>query len=111
MTLEECRGKWKVSARERVWRFFEKRGLRQELGEELRGLEEALNHDPAMILRLLRERRVVAARIPVRRYRLRIGGVWWRLTFAVDADNCEILFLDVEKRDEESYKKLRRRLR
>jgi len=109
--LEECRGRWKVSARERVWRFFEKRGLGRGLEEELRGLEEALNRDPGAVLRLLRERRVVAARIPVRRYRLRIGGVWWRLTFAVDADSCEVLFLDVEKRDEETYKRLRRRLR
>jgi len=34
-----------------------------------------------------------------------------RLTFAIDADSCEVIFLDVEKKDEETYKRLRRRLR
>ena len=31
--------------------------------------------------------------------------------FVVDAAACEVLFLDVDRRDEETYKRLRRRLR
>ena len=67
-------------------------------------------------MRLLRERkldelRLERRRMVLRRYRLRLGGVWWRLVFVVDASSCEVLFLDAEKRDEETYRRLGRRLR
>ncbi len=91
-------------------------GLAGELEEWRRSLEESLNRDPGGVLRLLRERkldvlRLGERRMVLRRYRLWLGGVWWRLLFVVDATACEVLFLDVDKRDEETYKRFRRRLR
>ena len=116
MVLEECRGWWRVKLDEDVKEFFEERGLGEELEEWRRGLEEDLNRDPGAIMRLLRERKVDELRLGerrmvLRRYRLWLGGVWWRLVFVIDATACEVLFLDVEKRDEETYKRLWRRLR
>ena len=77
--------------------------------------EESLNSDPQAIHRLLRERKigetmVADTRVPVRRYRVMLGNVWWRLVFVVDVSACEVVFFDVEKKDEETYKRLRRRL-
>ena len=116
MTLEVCRGRWRVVLHEDVVELFRRRGLYEELRVWRRELEESLNRDPETIMRLLRERkldelRLEGRRMVLRRYRLWLGGVWWRLVFVVDASGCEVVFLDVEKRDEETYKRLGRRLR
>jgi mRNA-degrading endonuclease RelE of RelBE toxin-antitoxin system len=114
--LEECSGKWRVIIDPDVEEFFRRRGLLEELRKWAKELEEGLNQDPGVAARLLRERKLSGLvlgeqRVVLRRYRLWLGGVWWRLVFVVDATACEVLFLDVEKRDEETYKRLRRRLR
>ena len=116
MVLKECSGKWRVVLDPDVEEFFEERGLQGELEEWRRSLEESLNRDPGAVMRLLRERkldelRLEGRRMVLRRYRLWLGGVWWRLVFVVDVTGCEVVFLDVEKRDEETYKRFRRRFK
>lgn len=114
--LEECQGKWRVVLDPDVEEFFKKRRLHRELEEWRNGLEESLRRDPGEMLRLLREKkidelRLGSQRMVLRRYRLWLGRVWWRLVFVVDVAACEVVFLDVEKRDEETYKRLRQRLK
>ena len=106
---------WRVVLGERVVGFFKKRGLAGELERWRCELEENLRSDPQAVHRLLRERKigeavVAGTRVPVRRYRVVLGNVWWRLVFVVDVSACEVVFFDVEKRDEETYKRLCRRL-
>ena len=110
--LEECRGKWKVVLDPDVEAFFRERGLQEELEEWRRSLEESLNGDPGTVMRLLREpviRRIKGAN--VRRYRLYLSGRGFRLLFIVNARKCAVVFMAAEKRDEETYRRLRRRLR
>jgi len=109
--LEECRGKWRVVASPSVERVLRKRRLLEEFKRWARELEEELNSDPEALRRLLGEPIVARRGGPVRRYRLWLGGVWWRLLFAVDASRCEVVFIAVDRRDEETYRRLRRRLR
>ncbi|HIC99418.1 MAG TPA: hypothetical protein EYP08_07285 [Pyrodictiaceae archaeon] len=70
---------------------------------------------PQAIHRLLRKRKigetmVTDTRVPMRRYRVILGNVWWKFVFVVDVDACEVVFFDAEKKDEETHKRLRRRL-
>ena len=110
--LEECRGKWRVVLDPDVERFFEERGLREELEEWRRELEEGLNRDPGEIMRLLREPVIGGAGpLKARRYRLYMRGQGYRLVFAVNTRLCMVYFMAAEKRDEETYRRLRRRLR
>ena len=53
---------------------------------------------------------VTDTRVPMRRYRVILGNVWWKFVFVVDVDACEVVFFDAEKKDEETHKRLRRRL-
>ncbi len=46
----------------------------------------------------------------VRRYRLNLSGGSFRLLFIVSGAECIVAFIDVERRDEETYRRLRRRL-
>ncbi len=110
--LEECRGRWRVVVDPEVEEFFEERGLRGELEEWKKGLEEDLNHDPGAVLRLLREPVLShAGPLKARRYRLYLRGKGYRLVFAVNTRLCTVHFMAVERRDEETYRRLRRRLR
>ena len=109
--LEECRGKWRVVLDRDVRAFFEKRGLGGALEEWRRGLEESLNRDPGEAMRLLREPVIGhAGPLKARRYRLYLRGKGYRLVFAVNTRLCTVYFMDAEKRDEETYRRLRRRL-
>lgn len=111
MTLEECQGRWRVTVLPSVEKVFRKRRLMEELRGRTRRLEEELSRDPETVWRLLEEPIVARRSGPVRRYRFRLGGVWWRLLFAVDASRCEVAFIAVDRRDEETYRRLRQRLR
>jgi len=76
----------------------------------LRSLEEELNADRARIYKLLGEAVVAETPLgPVRRYRVSTPAGWLRLLFVVDARNCLVVFTDVLLRDEETYKRVRRR--
>ena len=79
---------------------------------ELRGLEESLNSDRQAITRLMREPVIAETPLgPVRRYRLSTPAGWLRLLFVIDVDGCSIVFTDAQLRDEETYKRVRRRRR
>ena len=111
MVLEECRGKWRVVLDKDVRAFFERRGLGSALEEWRRSLEESLNKDPGEVMRLLREPVIgYAGPLKARRYRLYLRGKGYRLVFAVNTRLCIIYFMAAEKRDEETYRRLRRRL-
>ena len=110
--LEECRGKWRVVLDPDVEELFKRRGLYEELRGWRRGLEEDLNRDPGAALRLLREpviRRIKG--VNVRRYRLYLSGKGFRLLFIVNARDCVVIFIAADKRDEDTYRRLKRRLR
>ena len=109
--LEECRGKWRVVASPLVEKVFRKRGLLEAFRKWLEELKKELNNDPEAIQRLLREPIVARHGGPVRRYRLWLGKVWWRLLFAVDVSRCEVVFIAADRRDEETYRRLWRHLR
>ena len=111
VVLEECRGKWRVVLDPDVVEFFEERGLQGELWEWRRELEESLNTDPGTIMRLLGEPVIGhAGPLKARRYRLYLRGKGYRLVFAVNARLCVVYVMAAEKRDEETYRRLRRRL-
>lgn len=85
MVLEECRGRWRVVLDRDVVGFFEERGLKQELEEWRRSLEEDLNKDPSVVLRLLREPLLGrAGPLKARRYKLYLRGKGYRLVFVVN---------------------------
>lgn len=110
--LEECRGRWKVILHSDVVEFFDRRGLGRELEEWRRSLEESLNRDPGEIMRLLREPvlyEVDGAKR--RRYRLYLRGVGYRLVYVIYPTLCAVYFLLGEKRDEETYMRIKRRRR
>ena len=109
--LEECRGKWRVILDRDMRAFFERRGLGSALEEWRRSLEESLNKDPGEVMRLLREPVIgYAGPLKARRYRLYLRGKGYCLVFAVNTRLCIIYFMAAEKRDEETYQRLRRRL-
>ena len=109
--LEECRDKWRVILHRDVIEFFEERGLLGELVEWARGLEESLR-DPGEIVRLLREPVLYSVDgLKRRRYRLYLRGKPYRLLYLVNAKSCLVVFLLAAKRDEETYRRLKRRRR
>ena len=110
-TLRSCHGRWRVVAWPSVEKVFEKRRLLNEFRERLQELEKDLNSDPGAIQRMLREPIVARHLGPIRRYRLWLGNVWWRLLYIIDVSECKIVFLYADRRDEETYKRLHRRLR
>lgn len=110
--LEECRDKWRVVLHEDVVEFFERRRLRRELEEWRKELEESLNKDPGEIMRLLR--RPILYEIDGakrRRCELYLRGVGYRLVYIVYPTLCAVYFLLGQKRDEETYMKIRRKRR
>ena len=108
--LEECSGKWRVVLHEDVVEFFERRKLLGEIVEWARRLEESLNRDPDTIMRLLREPVLYSAGgLKRRRYRLYLRGKPYRLLYVVNTRNCLVVFLLAAKRDEETYRRLKRR--
>ena len=108
--LEECRGKWKVVLDPDVVEFFEERGLQEELEEWRRSLEESLNEDPGEIMRLLREPILYEIDgVKRRRYRLYLRGTGYRLVYVVYPTLCTVYFLLGEKRDEETYVRIKRK--
>ena len=108
--LEECRGKWKVVLHEDLIEFFEKSGLRQELEEWRKRLEKSLNEDPGEIMRLLREPILYEIDgVKRRRYRLYLRGTGYRLVYVVYPSLCTVYFLLGEKRDEETYARIKRK--
>jgi len=110
--LEGCRGRWRVALHEDVMEFFERRELHGELEEWRRSLEESLNSDPEEIVRLLREPVLYnVGGLKRRRYRLYLRGKPYRLVYVVNARRCMVVFLLAAKRDEETYRRLRRRKR
>ena len=109
--LEACRGKWRVVLDRDLQVFFEKRGLGSALEEWRRSLEESLNKDPGEVMRLLREPIIRRIRgVNVRRYRLYLSGIGFRLLFILNNRSCIVAFIGVEKRDEETYRRFHRRL-
>jgi len=83
--LEECHGRWRVVLDDDVVAFFEERGLRRELEEWRRELENSLNSDPRAVERLLREPVLYGIRgLKRRRYRLYLRGRPYRLLYVVN---------------------------
>ena len=112
MVLEECQGRWRVILHRDVIEFFERRGLLGELEEWRRSLEESLNKDPGEIVRLLREPILYSVGgLKRRRYRLYLRGKPYRLLYVVNTKSCLVVFLLAAKRDEETYRRLKRRRR
>ena len=110
MTLEECRGRWRVLLDDEVIDYFSRRRLLEELENWRRELEDSLNGDPQTITRLLREPVVYEiGGVKRRRYRLYLRGKPYRLVFLVNVEKCIIVFLLALRRDEETYKKMKRR--
>ena len=110
--LAGCRGRWRVFLDPDVVKFFEKRELLGELQEWRRELEESLNRDPAEIVRLLREPILYEVDgVKRRRYCLYLRGKGYRLVYIIYPTLCTVYFALSEKRDEETYKRLRRRRR
>lgn len=73
-------------------------------------LEDSLNGDPQAITRLLREPVVYEiGDVKRRRYRLYLRGKPYRLVFLVNVEKCIVVFLLAPRRDEETYKKMKRR--
>jgi len=110
--LEECYGRWRVDYQplldiiRRQWPAAVER-----VSSKLRELEESLNSERDAARRLLREPVVAETSLgPVRRYRVSTPAGWLRLLFFVDIDSCTVVFTDVELRDEETYRRFRRRL-
>jgi len=107
--LRECLGRWRVVLHRDVIEFFERRGLGWELEEWRRSLEESLNKDPGEIMRLLREPILYEVDgVKRRRYRLYLRGVGYRLVYVVYPTLCTVYFLLGEKRDEETYMRIKR---
>ena len=107
--LRECLGRWRVVLHRDVIEFFERRGLEWELEEWRRSLEESLNKDPGEIMRLLREPILYEVDgVKRRRYRLYLRGVGYRLVYVVYPTLCTVYFLLGEKRDEETYMRIKR---
>ena len=110
--FEMCRGRWRVVLHGDVVEFFERRGLLGELEEWRRSLEESLNSDPGEIMRLLREPVLYEVDgVKRRRYRLYLRGKPYRLVYVVNVRRCLVVFLLAAKRDEETYRRLKRRRR
>jgi len=109
--LAKCFGRWRVDAGpvlhvlRSAWP-----GAVERVRSELKSLEEELNTDRERIRRLLREAVVAETPLgPIRRYRVSTPAGWLRLLFFVDAKNCLVVFTDVQLRDEETYRRVRRR--
>jgi len=110
-SVRDCFGKWRVAVDEGVQKFFEGYGLSGELEEWRRHLEEELNIDPNAIFKLLKEPIIIEiGKVKWRRYRLYLKGNPFRLLFAISMQRCLVLFKFVEKRDEETYKRFKRKL-
>lgn len=110
--LEECFGRWRVYS-EPVLAVLQAGwpSAVERVRAELQSLEQELNSDRGRVLRLLRESVVAETPLgPVRRYRVSTPAGWFRLLFVIDVENCLIVFTDVQIRDEETYKRVRRRL-
>ncbi len=109
--LEKCFGRWRVSA-ESLFSVLRSRwpSAVERIEEELHNLETELNTDRNKIYRLLSESVVAKTPFgPIRRYRVSTPAGWLRLLFIIDIDNCLIVFTDVQLRDEETYKRIRRK--
>lgn len=103
IVLEECRGKWRVVLHKDVIEFFEGKGFLVEL-------EESLNKDPGEIMRLLKEPILYEVDgVKRRRYSLYLRGVGYRLVYVIYPTLCAVYFLLGEKRDEETYMRIKRR--
>ncbi len=109
--LAKCFGKWRIDMEPVIpvlrssWPSAVER-----VRSELRSLEVELNTDRTRIYRLLGEPVVAETPLgPVRRYRVSTPAGWLRLLFIVDVKNCLVVFTDVLLRDEETYKRVRRR--
>jgi len=112
LRLEECRGRWRVVLDDEVVDFFARRKLQSELEEWRNELEDSLNGDPQAIARLLGEPVVYElGGLKRRRYRLYLRGEPYRLVFLVNVEKCIVVFLLALRRDEETYKRLKRRRR
>jgi mRNA-degrading endonuclease RelE of RelBE toxin-antitoxin system len=110
--LEECLGRWRVVLHEDLVKFFKRRGLERELEEWRKSLEDSLNGDPEVIMRLLREPILYEVDgIKRRRYRLYLRGKGYRLVYVIYPTLCAVYFLLGEKRDEETYTRIRRKQR
>ena len=110
-SLDQCFGRWRVDARpvlsvlRSMWP-----GAIERVRRELESLEEELNADRSRIYRLLAEPIVAETPLgPVRRYRVSTPAGWLRLLFIIDVEECTVVFTDVQLRDEETYKRVRRR--
>ena len=104
-----CFKKWKVILEDQVLKFFEKLGLLSEVEAWKKELEDELNGDPKAIFKLLKEPIIYeVGGIKRRRYRLYLRGQPFRLVFVINTSSCVVIFTKVAKRDEETYRKLKR---
>jgi len=110
-----CELGWRVRWTKDFRQYFRRRGIWREVREFLKNLERELRRDPDSTLGKLRREAVIAHVLsggrerPLRRLRLYVRGVGFRLGFIVRDDTCRVWFLLAEKRDEETYKRFRRR--
>ena len=111
-SVKRCFGRWRVEVSRGLLEQLESENpaLAERLKKLVEEMAASLNTDSQAILRLLRE--PIVARIedvPLRRYRL--GD--YRFYYVVDAENCRVVFLDLEVSYHRgrTYRDLRRRRR
>ncbi|NPA05449.1 MAG: hypothetical protein GXO09_05085 [Crenarchaeota archaeon] len=114
-----CREGWRVRWTKELRQFFKELGVWGIVRRELKDLERALN-DPRQgrqkLMELLSPKPIEKFNyggvvIKYRRYRVYVRGVGFRLAYVVYPNICRIWFDIAEKRDEETYKRLKRRLK
>ena len=114
-TKHPCELGWRVRWSRDFRQYFMERGVWREVRKFLKDLERRLRRDASGTLSKLRREPIIAHVVsegkerPLRRLRLYVKGVGFRLGFIIRHDTCRVWFLLAEKRDEETYKKFRRR--
>jgi len=111
-TKHPCELGWRVRWTKEFRHHFARRGVWREVRKFLKDLEHKLNSDEGreVLRRLLGSEvitRVEGAKF--RRLRKYFSGVYYRLFYVVYTDLCRVWFTHAEKRDEETYKRFRRR--
>ncbi len=122
--LEECRGRWRVVVEPDVEEFFEDRGLLGDWRRHVEELERSLNSDPRKPLELLdpTEHPVLGrvelpglGAVKVRRYRVYLRGLAFRLAFTLyklrgeEGPVCVVHFIEARRKKERTYRDMKRR--
>ena len=92
-SVKDCFKRWRVNVNDRVLEFFKDLGLAEELEAWRNGLERELNTDPKAIFKLLKEPVVFEyedenGKVKIRRYRLYLRGLSFRLLFTISVEHC-----------------------